>query len=443
MFICDPKWFDGALTSLYQNCLNVIYVDVFLSVIYVDVFTDADSSMLTYESWGEDTNPYDVYNPHNPYALFNLPTPSAHQQATTFNGFDYRTRVLPHEHERGGGFRRVGRLPSQLTPHNLVRERSAPRETIPPVPAGRVSPGMRVCSPPAIVRVGSQPHGERIVVAPLPEMETVTLGMMPNSAFRRPETLPGAETGDPNSRLEDRMEMNLDVGITEDPDEGNPISCDSRLCVGTSPYPSCSKQTEETSKQHLQCPNRGGLRGAHQKISRHSCGRGAHAHAHSHTRSLTDRRSPFCDHSQPSSSIPRKVSQSAIMNGQNVLQAESKPRRDLRPQGAGGSVSVLEHRSEGEGREVSDLLRPVVYDEEPGTPAKTRVDVLQSDSEGEELGSIDLTQSDLEERVGGEGAERTDSPIAPILPFDTEDPDSTYQSDDSDVEVIGVDAVDR
>lgn len=404
---------------------------------------DADSSMLTYESWGEDTNPYDVYNPHNPYALFNLPTPSAHQQATTFNGFDYRTRVLPHEHERGGGFRRVGRLPSQLAPHNLVRERSAPRETIPPVPAGRVSPGMRVCSPPAIVRVGSQPHGERIVVAPLPEMETVTLGMMPNSAFRRPETLPGAETGDPNSRLEDRMEMNLDVGITEDPDEGNPISCDSRLCVGTSPYPSCSKPTEETSKQHLQCPNRGGLRGAHQKISRHSCGRGAHAHAHSHTRSLTDRRSPFCDHSQPSSSIPRKVSQSAIMNGQNVLQAESKPRRDLRPQGAGGSVSVLEHRSEGEGREVSDLLRPVVYDEEPGTPAKTRVDVLQSDSEGEELGSIDLTQSDLEERVGGEGAERTDSPIAPILPFDTEDPDSTYQSDDSDVEVIGVDAVDR
>lgn len=152
------------------------------------------------------------------------------------------------------------------------------------------------------MRVGSQPHGERIVVAPLPEMETVTLGMLPNSAFRRPETLPGAETGDPNSRLEDRMEMNLDVGIAEDPDEGNPMSYDSRLCVGTSPYQSCSKPTEETSKQHhLQCQNRGGLRGTHQKISRHSCGRGAHAH--SHTRSLTDRRSPFCDRSKSFSII--------------------------------------------------------------------------------------------------------------------------------------------
>lgn len=131
------------------------------------------------------------------------------------------------------------------------------------------------------------------------------------------------------------------------------------------------------------------------------------------------------------------------MNGQNVFQAEFKFQRDLRFQGVGGLVSVFEYRLEGEGREVSDLLRSVVYDEELGIFVKSRVDVLQSDSEGEELGSIDLIQFDFEERVGGEGVERIDFFIVFIFFFDTEDLDFIYYSDDSDVEVIGVDVVDR
>lgn len=131
------------------------------------------------------------------------------------------------------------------------------------------------------------------------------------------------------------------------------------------------------------------------------------------------------------------------MNGQNVFQAEFKFQRDLRFQGVGGLVSVFEYRLEGEGREVSDLLRSVVYDEEFGIFVKSRVDVLQSDSEGEELGSIDLIQFDFEERVGGEGVERIDFFIVFIFFFDTEDLDFIYYSDDSDVEVIGVDVVDR
>lgn len=409
--------------------------------------SDADTAMVTsdnnrrrsyinesFESWGEDTNPYDVYNPHNPYALFNLPTPATHQQPTTFNGFDYRTRVLPHEHERGGGFRRVGRHPSHTSTHNSARERSAPREIIPPVPTGRVSPGMRVCSPPAIVRVGSQPHGERIIVAPLPEMENVTLGI-PSSTFPRPATMPGAERTDPNVGLEDRMEMNLEVGDDVNQADGVPMSCDSRFCAAS--YKSCSKAAEKSSKSHHSCPTyRGSGHWRSQKIGRHSCMRGVDSH--------TDRGSPFCDHSQPENSTSRENSQRAIMNGQNVLQGDSKPQREHLI-GATGTVSVLEHRSEGEGREVSDLLRPVSYDEDSGAPVAgcQGVDVLRSDSEGEDLGSIDLTQSDLEERGPGEGAERTDSPIVPILPFDTDDPDTTYQSDDSDVEVIGVDAGER
>lgn len=227
------------------------------------------------------------------------------------------------------------------------------------------------------------------------------------------------------------MDMNLGVG--EESLESR--SRESRPC-GVVAFQPCSK--EESRKHHLPCPNH---RRNH-KTSRHSCGRGNHSH------SVTDRRSPFCDHSsQPPHSTPRDCSQSAIMNGQNVLQqAESKPPREQHVPGAEGTVRVLEHRSEGEGREVSHLLMPAFYDENQGTSrTKTcpRVDVLQSDSEGEELGSIDLTQSDLENRLGGEGAERTRSPIAPILPFDTEDPDSNYPSDDSDVEVIGVDALDR
>lgn len=37
---------------------------------------------------------------------------------------------------------------------------------------------------------------------------------------------------------------------------------------------------------------------------------------------------------------------------------------------------MFEYRLEGEGREVSDLLRSVVYDEEFGIFVKSRVDVL-------------------------------------------------------------------
>ncbi|XP_062585308.1 E3 ubiquitin-protein ligase Arkadia-like [Saccostrea cucullata] len=389
----------------------------------------------SFGSWGDETNPYDVYNPHNPYALFNLPTPATHQQPTTFNGFDYRTQVLPpHDNERG--FRRVGRHSSHTSTHSSIRERSAPREIIPPVPTGRVSPGTRVCSPPAIVRVGSQPHGDKIVVAPLSEMETVTLGI-PNTSFPRPETLPGAERDDPRARLEDRMEMNLEAGADERQTAVEPMSCNSRFCPGS--QQASHKSAVGAGKLRHPCPNhRGGHHWRNQRLGGHSCARVSHSHT------LNGRSSPFCDHSLPTSSTSRENSTSAIMNGQNVLQAESKPQRE-QLMGATGTVSVLEHRSEGEGREVSDLLRPVTYEEETGAPlAGCRgVNVLHSDSEGEELGSIDLTQSDLEERGPGEGAERRHSPIAPILPFDTDDHSTSYQSDDSDVEVIRVDNGER
>lgn len=45
--------------------------------------------------------------------------------------------------------------------------------------------------------------------------------------------------------------------------------------------------------------------------------------------------------------------------------------------------------------------------------------------------------------MGGEGVERIDFFIVFIFFFDTEDLDFIYYSDDSDVEVIGVDGVDR
>lgn len=80
------------------------------------------------------------------------------------------------------------------------------------------------------------------------EMETVIFGMLFNFVFRRFEILLGVEIGDLNFRLEDRMEMNLDVGIIEDLEEGNFMLCDFRLCVGISLYLFCLKLIEEISK---------------------------------------------------------------------------------------------------------------------------------------------------------------------------------------------------
>lgn len=80
------------------------------------------------------------------------------------------------------------------------------------------------------------------------EMETVIFGMLFNFVFRRFEILLGVEIGDLNFRLEDRMEMNLDVGIIEDLEEGNFMLCDIRLCVGISLYLFCLKSIEEISK---------------------------------------------------------------------------------------------------------------------------------------------------------------------------------------------------
>lgn len=80
------------------------------------------------------------------------------------------------------------------------------------------------------------------------EMETVIFGMLFNFVFRRFEILLGVEIGDLNFRLEDRMEMNLDVGIIEDLEEGNFMLCDFRFCVGISLYLFCLKSIEEISK---------------------------------------------------------------------------------------------------------------------------------------------------------------------------------------------------